>query len=99
MRERGRRPKGGHGLATPCLRADLQAAAKASRQSASAPSQAPTAHPSTEEETSELRLGAAQPHANVTTASAALTVASIEHEHTHAAPKFAEFVIGGEANR
>ncbi len=58
------------------LRADLQAAAKASRQSASAPSQAPTAHPSTEEETSELRLGAAQPHANVTTASAALTVAT-----------------------
>ena len=37
-----------------------------------------TTHPSTEEETSELRLGAAQPHANVTTASAALTVASIE---------------------
>ena len=80
------------------LRADLQAAAKASRQSASAPSQAPTAHPSTEEETSELRLGAAQPHANVTTASAALTVASIEHEHTHAATKFAGFVIGGECD-
>ena len=71
---------------------------KASRHSASAPSQH-RQRTSTEEETSELRFGAAHPHANVTTASAALTVASIEHEHTHAATKFVTFVIGGEANR
>ena len=57
------------------LRADCRQQQKASRHSASAPSQH-RQRTSTEEETSELRFGAAHPHANVTTASAALTVAT-----------------------
>ena len=56
-------------------RADCRQQQKASRHSASAPSQH-RQRTSTEEETSELRFGAAHPHANVTTASAALTVAT-----------------------
>ena len=101
LRPVGLSPGGGGGVCGFCPSFREQIAGKqqkASRHSASAPSQH-RQRTSTEEETSELRFGAAHPHANVTTASAALTVASIEHEHTHAAPKFAEFVIGGEANR
>ena len=98
----GLSPGGGGGVCGFCPSFREQIAGKqqkASRHSASAPSQH-RQRTSTEEETSELRFGAAHPHANVTTASAALTVASIEHEHTHAATKFAAgFVIGGEANR
>ena len=101
LRPVGLFPGGGGGVCGFCPSSASRFAGKqqkASRHSASAPSQH-RQRTSTEEETSELRFGAAHPHANVTTASAALTVASIKHEHTHAATEFAKFVIGGEANR
>ena len=97
----GLSPGGGGGVCGFCPSSTSRFAGKqqkASRHSASAPSQH-RQRISTEEETKELRFGAAHPHANVTTASAALTVASIKHEHTHAATEFVAFVIGGEANR
>ena len=78
LRPVGLSPGGGGGVCGFCPSFREQIAGKqqkASRHSASAPSQH-RQRTSTEEETSELRFGAAHPHANVTTASAALTVAT-----------------------